>query len=501
MATTTNTPYMNKSCNGVVVYDDGAGGSMEGGVITCNTLATPLLEADGLQAYTAGASCNLYTNTAGGASDIHIGNAGITLFVDSGIASVSPIYCSDLHTANVYASTSVNTTFLDTPFTSDTPYLWPFVSGQIQIGSATSPIIGNYVCTANNHLANKQYVDSALPTSLLGLTNVWTGTSNTFNNKIITTTIEAPSVFTNVFLYPNNTTSSINIGSGLTTGILNLGDNMSGGNINIGATSIPVGNATILIGNDSTGATNALTLRTLGTLNLGSKSATINIGDIATATTINIGTALTTGAITMGGASQTGSINIRTTGVLNMGVVSSAISIGTSTCPSISIGNVSTTSLTLNTPINPNYDTKYVANTGTPTGCIGQILAATTYAIGSSMVSGTTKVMATFTNLPVGVWLFYWDQGYTISTNLVLTGYINMTMGTTSGGTNILLSIVECATKTILSTTAPDYIVSQIYSNTSATTDIYFSTTAVFSSGAISTDTNTISTCKAVRLA
>ena len=117
------------------------------------------------------------------------------------------------------------------------------------------------------------------------------------------------------------------------------------------------------------------------------------------------------------------------------------------------------------------------------------------------MVSGTVKVMATFTNLPVGVWLFYWNQGYSISTNLVLTGYINMTMGTTSGGTNILLSIVECATKTILSTTAPDYMVSQIYSNTSATTDVYFSTTAVFSSGAISTDANTISTCKAVRLA
>lgn len=499
MSTTTNNAYMTKSMNGIISYDDGAGGSMEGGVITCNTLATPNLSADSLQAYTPGASCQLYTDAS--ASDIHIGNSGITLFVDSGIASVSPIYCSELHSANVYASTSVNTTFLDTPLTTDTPYIFPFVTGAITIGSVTAPIIGTRVCTNNNELANKQYVDSIIPSSLLPLTNTWTGTSNTFDNKIVVTSIEAPATFTNVSLFPNITTSSINIGAGITNGQLNLGDNMSAGNINIGATSIATGNTTILIGNDGSGASNSVSLRTLGTLNLGVKATTINIGTTTTAGQINIGTALTTGgAITMGGVAQTGAINIRTAGALNMGVVSSAISIGTTSCPSISIGNTSTTSLTLNTPINPNYDTKYTA-TGTPTGCIGYILGATTLAAGASLVSGTTKVMCTFTNLPIGVWLLYWNQGYNVTTNTVLTGYINMSMGTTSGGTDILLSIVDCATKTLLTTTAPDYTITQIFSNTLATTDVYFSTTVTFSSGAIGTQTNTITSCKAVRLA
>jgi hypothetical protein len=501
MATTTNQPYMNKSMNGIIVYDDGAGGSIEGGVITCNELETANLRADSLQAFTAGASCNLYTDVAGGASDIHIGNSGITLFVDSGIASVSPIYCSELHATNVYASTSVNTTFLDTPFTTDIPYLWPFVSGAITIGSATSPIIGTRVCTANNHLANKQYVDSIIPSSLLPLTNVWTGTSNTFNNKIVVTSVEAPSPFTNLTVFGNSTTSQIDFAPSLTTGILNMGNNMSGGNINIGATSIPVGNATIIIGNDSTGATNPLTLRTLGTLSLGSKSAVINIGETTTNGQISIGTGLTTGSITMGGTAQTGAMNIRTTGALNIGTASSAISIGTSTCPSIRIGNASTPSLQLNTPINPKYDNKYNATTGTPTGCIGEILAPTTFGATTDMVSpNNVALMATFTNLPVGVWLLYWNQRFTARTvNVVFTSHV-MLMGTTSGGNQVALANPNSATRTLATPQDMTYLLTQIYCNTSATTDLYFTTYATFT-GTLRAQLGSSYYIKAVRLA
>ena len=363
---TTNNAYVTKSMNGIISYDDGAGGSMEGGVITCNELATTNLRADSLQAFTSGASCNLYTNVSGGASNIHIGNSAITLFVDSGIASVSPIYCSELHAANIYASTSINTTFLDTPFTTDTPYLWPFTTGAITIGSATTPIIGNYVCTANNHLANKQYVDSMLSSTLIGNTITSTNVSATTN------------------IYSNLTTGSINIGTGLTTGTLTLGGTAESGDIVLrttGTLNLGVSASAINLG------TTASTSNIIQTAN--SSTISLNLGNTMTTGAINMGGALTTGSINVGRDAMTGSVNIRGGGIMNLGS--------------------STTTLNVNAPILPTY--AYNASTGiTPTTGIGYFYTGTITT--NIQILGTQTTLLNIQIADTGV--------YMINVNLVL---------------------------------------------------------------------------------
>jgi len=78
--------------------------------------------------------------------------------------------------------------------------------------------------------------------------------------------------------------------------------------------------------------------------------------------------------------------------------------------------------------------------------------------------------------------------------------YIDLFMGTTSGGNDILFNLVEGATKTQTTAAVRTYSATQIYTNTAATTDIYFSVTAYFT-GTLTANVNTILSCKAVRLA
>ena len=91
-----------------------------------------------------------------------------------------------------------------------------------------------------------------------------------------------------------------------------------------------------------------------------------------------------------------------------MGVVSSAISIGTTTCPSISIGN-STTTLSVNTPISPNYT--YSATGVATNTAIGYLYTGTITT--NVQILGT---ISTLLNIQIA------DPGvYMINVNLVLT--------------------------------------------------------------------------------
>ena len=153
-------------------------------------------------------------------------------------------------------------------------------AGTINIGSNTVPITSPCLCTLPSHLANKQYVDSHLSGGILPLTNVWTGASNTFNNKIIENTIEATAVDASVNLFNNVTTGTINIGS-------NIASYASGYGINIGVSQT---NSSIIIGNNTgVAGLGELTLRTLGYLNLAKFASGIEMG-----------TSMTTGSITIG---------------------------------------------------------------------------------------------------------------------------------------------------------------------------------------------------------
>jgi len=97
------------------------------------------------------------------------------------------------------------------------------------------PTIGNSVC-------NKTYVDSISGPTLLGLTNVWTGTRNTFNNPVyvsslvsagamsITATSGTLGLYASNGMAINTTTGDINIGAN--SGVVGIEDlKISGNNI------------------------------------------------------------------------------------------------------------------------------------------------------------------------------------------------------------------------------------------------------------------------------
>jgi hypothetical protein len=199
---------------------------------------------------------------------------------------------------------------------------------------------------------------------------------------------------------------------------------------------------------------------------------------------------------------MTADINLRTTGGLFLGNSASTIGIGggTSISNTIIIGNASTPSLTLNTPINPNYDTKYTVWTGTPSGCIGNAIEPDIYYSGA-ITSGTAKDFNVFTNLPIGVWLLYYHQVFTCpTTQCALTGSLQMRMGTTSFGYEIGIMYADSPQAVLNVGQTKSYLFTQIFSNTSATTDVYFNINTTFS-GTLSGSLGSVAYTKAVRMA
>ena len=65
MSSTTNTPYMTKSMNGIIVLSDGAGTTIEGGTITTDNLDLVNLNVDNIAGIANNDNINLYTATTG----------------------------------------------------------------------------------------------------------------------------------------------------------------------------------------------------------------------------------------------------------------------------------------------------------------------------------------------------------------------------------------------------------------------------------------------------
>jgi hypothetical protein len=292
-----------------------------------------------------------------------------------------------------------------------------------------------------------------------------------------------------------NSASSIELGTGASvTNNINLGNvstsiNVVGSAINIGNTSPN----TIVIGNDTTSA-NSLILRTLGTISVGLKSFAVNIGTGAVTNTVALGNASST--INALGLDINTSSN-------NINVVSPVINIGANIQTNvITIGNVSTASLTLNTPINPNYDTKYtagVAEGGAPGGCIGNYKFVSSGASGA-LTSGLAKSVGIFTDLPIGVWLLYFTMDISCPTTASAITVLSMWMGTSAAGSDILSDIVECANFTLAVGRNKSYSRFQIYSNLLATTDVHLTVFGTFT-GTLTLNGYTIKEIKALRLA
>ena len=315
------------------------------------------------------------------------------------------------------------------------------------------------------------------------------------------------------------TTGSLQLATGLTTGSATIGNNAMTGNINIRTTgSLLMGNtaSSIELGTGASVTNNINLGNNLTTINaLGS---TINIGTTTTTGPINIGTSITNGNILIGNhgtVGATGNLILRSKNNIDMGSGATSVSVGIG-APTIDIGtsiiggtaniNIGTTAFTnlnLNSPINPNYDSKYAVTAttgGAPAGCIGSYIYATTPAGALALASPAVRTCATFTNLPVGVWLLYWILDVTCPTTASGITNIGMIMATTVLGNDILSDPVESANFTLAVGRTKTYQRTQIYTQTNAATDIYFTMTATFT-GTLTQNATTFMNCKALRIA
>jgi len=142
--------------------------------------------------------------------------------LDTGGSTIegSTITTTEVDASIVNATSEVNTSFLYTDYISAAAN--SFVSFVSQPRSSFTPLV-------NDDLCNKLYVDNATSgTNILSLTNIFTGTSNTFNNVIYTSNIDS--------IYPFNTYNFLSSHKGQ----INIGPSGATGTINIGSSTVPV---------------------------------------------------------------------------------------------------------------------------------------------------------------------------------------------------------------------------------------------------------------------
>lgn len=155
--------------NGIVANEKSMSGVVEspiGDVIECTTLIADSIDTQNIYAKDGLVDCSLFNNDY---ATVTIGNSATNLMnlgsfqflIDTirHITSALNIYLFPTTTGVINFATSAS---------------------QILFGSSTT-LVSSKVPTANNHLTNKQYVDSVVGANLIPLNNTWTGI-NTFSN-------------------------------------------------------------------------------------------------------------------------------------------------------------------------------------------------------------------------------------------------------------------------------------------------------------------------------
>ena len=126
-----------KSMNGILSFSTGSGTTIEGGwfittdIINCDTLNTTNFNAtnlntDNIQGTTPSSNITLYTNSTG---NINTGSANSLNYING------PLYVN-----NIFGTTT------------GTAFIYPNVVSDVNLGSATIPLIGQYTCTLSTHL-------------------------------------------------------------------------------------------------------------------------------------------------------------------------------------------------------------------------------------------------------------------------------------------------------------------------------------------------------------
>ena len=140
MSNTSGQTTFTRSMNGLIDITDGAGFEASGGTVKAETLEVNSLDVQKIDAPDRTAISKVYARNTG---DVLVGSLSDTLFM------------RDLYTTTQGGIQLLETTDPAIPFA--------FLSNNtndIYLGSNTSPLVSDYVCTASNHLANKGYVDS-----------------------------------------------------------------------------------------------------------------------------------------------------------------------------------------------------------------------------------------------------------------------------------------------------------------------------------------------------
>ena len=350
-----------KSMNGIVSFDSGGtiieGGDISADVLNCNTInATGDIDCNNLNATLDITSSNAYSGSVYTNFIINNGNTDITvappvIFSSTVKASFVPTtndsLCNKLYVdnitagsilslANTFTGTSntfnnvINTSKIDSITPSNTYNLLSSHTGSLNIGSTASdvnigssasnvyigssasnvtigssatPVRSVYVPLVGSDLCNKTYVDTAVSSvsNLLPTTNVWTGTSNTFNNTIFLGPSTSPQLsISDDSIATNNPALDLGLGDGVVTGSIEIGKDMTTG-------SVKLNNNFIFFSDSATSTVFFNTLAVddifefLGNLTTGS----ISMANEITTGSIDIGKRMTTGYIMIGNTTGT----------------------------------------------------------------------------------------------------------------------------------------------------------------------------------------------------
>ena len=418
------------------------------------------------------------------------------------------------------------------------------VTDRINIGN-------NLTGSAGMNINSKGTINMGLNASAIQIGNTMLGTGVGINigNSAVLTNINGST------LNVGSNATTLNVGTAMTTGSINIGTSITSGNIIIGnhdtlggtgdltlrtldtlnlgnlasivnmGTSVPsinigtavAGASTINLGTTAFSTINLNGAITGNTYTATAVGSTVNLFNNITTGSLNMATGITNGNILIGNhnaVGATGSLTLRAKNSVEIGSAAASIYLGIGS-PSINIGNfivggtpiidIGTTAFsTINIngkfgkAITPSYT--YTAFVGTPAGCIGNFFAPSSAITANfTLVSGANKVGGIFANLPIGVWMLYWNCVVYCPTTVANLTTITLMMGTTSGGADLFSGVVDIGNVAVGITKT--YLITQIYSNIAATTDLYFSITAVFSGTLTLLPLYAIKDCKVLRIA
>lgn len=171
--------------NGIISNEKSMSGVVEspiGDIIECTTLIADSVESQNIYAQDGLVDCSLFNNdyatvTLGNSATNLINLGAFQFLIDTirHITSTLNLYLFPTTTGVINFATSAS---------------------QILFGSSTA-LTSAFVPTANNHLTNKQYVDSVVGSNLIPLNNTWTGL-NTFASTALTQNMVLDSQTTSV---------------------------------------------------------------------------------------------------------------------------------------------------------------------------------------------------------------------------------------------------------------------------------------------------------------